>query len=140
MNRSLTNVILGGFGTKSTGTGEAMKVTGTHTEIDAAHAAGLLTAAKRIIIVPGYGLAVARAQYAVADMVKKLRENGVTVKFGIHPVAGECPSSAHSRVPVASAAGFGLDQQAWMPLWPLQGACLGSCTCCWRRRCRHCAG
>ena len=82
MNRSLTNVILGGFGTLSTGKGEAMKVTGTHTEVDAVHTAALLTSAKKVIIVPGYGLAVARAQYAVAEMVKTLRDHGVQVRAG----------------------------------------------------------
>lgn len=62
-----------------------------HTEINADGAAASLTSARKVIIVPGYGLAVAKAQYAVADMVKKLRDNGVDVTFAIHPVAGRMP-------------------------------------------------
>merc|ERR1711963_1054151 len=73
MNRSLPNVILGGFGTSSTGTGEA------------------IADARNIVIVPGYGLAVAKGQYPVAEMVSLLRKKGKDVKFGIHPVAGRMP-------------------------------------------------
>merc|ERR1712012_481813 len=73
MNRSLPNVILGGFRTSSTGTGEAIAV------------------ARNIVIVPGYGLAVAKGQYPVAEMVSLLRKKGKDVKFGIHPVAGRMP-------------------------------------------------
>eukprot|EP01099_Mayorella_cantabrigiensis_P000892 TRINITY_DN137_c0_g1_i2.p1 TRINITY_DN137_c0_g1~~TRINITY_DN137_c0_g1_i2.p1 ORF type:complete len:371 (+),score=98.32 TRINITY_DN137_c0_g1_i2:633-1745(+) len=91
MNRSLPNVIFGGYGTSSTGGGEAMKITGTHTEIDVDGAADACINAKSIIIVPGYGLAVAKAQYAVADMVKTLTQHGIKVRFGIHPVAGRMP-------------------------------------------------
>merc|ERR1711874_256838 len=69
MNRSLPNVILGGFGTGDTGTGKPME----------------------IIIVPGYGLAVAKGQYPVAEMVNLLRKKGKNVRFGIHPVAGRMP-------------------------------------------------
>merc|ERR1719373_1172602 len=75
MNRSLPNVILGGFGTSSTGTGEAKAITD----------------ARNIVIVPGYGLAVAKGQYPVAEMVSLLRKKGKDVKFGIHPVAGRMP-------------------------------------------------
>lgn len=90
MNRSLPNVILGGY--ESAGkTGKAAEVTGTHQEIDVLGAADALTTASSVIIVPGYGLAVANAQYAVAELVKKLTEKGVQVKFGIHPVAGRMP-------------------------------------------------
>jgi len=88
MNRSLTNVIFGGYGTA---TGPAKKITGTHTEINIEQAAEMIAEAKSVIITPGYGLAVAKAQYAVADMVKKLRDKGVKVRFGIHPVAGRMP-------------------------------------------------
>lgn len=89
MNRSLANVLLGGYGTVAKG--PAAKVTGTHTEIDVESAASALKDAKRVIIVPGYGLAVARAQYGVAEMVKALRAQGTDVKFAIHPVAGRMP-------------------------------------------------
>ena len=91
MNRSLPNVILGGFGTSSTGKGEAMKITGTHTEWATDAVVDSLVNAKKVIIVPGYGLAVAKAQYAVADMTKTLRSKGIDVQFAIHPVAGRMP-------------------------------------------------
>ena len=73
------------------GTGERKKITGTHTEINADGAVELLTTAKNVIITPGYGLAVAKAQYAIADMVQTLKEKGLNVRFGIHPVAGRMP-------------------------------------------------
>jgi NAD(P) transhydrogenase len=88
MNRSLANVIFGGYAAPSA---SAMKITGTHTEINVEGAIDMITTSKSVIITPGYGLAVAKAQYAVAEMVKTLRANGVTVRFGIHPVAGRMP-------------------------------------------------
>eukprot|EP01114_Cavostelium_apophysatum_P018323 TRINITY_DN564_c0_g1_i1.p1 TRINITY_DN564_c0_g1~~TRINITY_DN564_c0_g1_i1.p1 ORF type:complete len:1114 (-),score=361.87 TRINITY_DN564_c0_g1_i1:76-3417(-) len=91
MNRSIFNVIFGGYGTSSTGTGQAMKATGTHTPINLDEAVDLITSAKSVIIVPGYGLAVAKAQYAVAEMTQALRNQGINVRFGIHPVAGRMP-------------------------------------------------
>ncbi|XP_028401646.1 NAD(P) transhydrogenase, mitochondrial-like [Dendronephthya gigantea] len=91
MNRSLANVLFGGYGTLSTGTGEKLKIEGTHTEINSDNTVELIRDAKNIIIVPGYGLAVAKAQYAIADMVETLRKNGKNVRFGIHPVAGRMP-------------------------------------------------
>jgi len=91
MNRSITNVIFGGYGTSSTGKGKPQEITGTHTPISAEQAADMLVNAKKVMIVPGYGLAVAKAQYAVADMVKTLKKHGVDVRFGIHPVAGRMP-------------------------------------------------
>lgn len=91
MNRSLANVLFGGYGTLSTGTGTREKITGSHTEINADGAVELLTTAQNVIITPGYGLAVAKAQYAIADMVKTLKERGLNVRFGIHPVAGRMP-------------------------------------------------
>lgn len=102
MNRSLANVILGGYGTGPTG--PAMAIEGTHTEIDVAAAAESITNAKSICIIPGYGLAVAGAQYAIADLVAALRKKGVKVKFGIHPVAGRMPGQlnvllAEAKVP-----------------------------------------
>lgn len=92
MNRSLANVILGGYGTstkkKDVGDGPVLE----HQEVDVATVADAVTMAKRVTIVPGYGLAVANAQYAIADMVKTLREKGdIDVQFAIHPVAGRMP-------------------------------------------------
>ena len=78
----ITNVI---------GTGEKMKITGTHTEINVENSVDAIVNSKNIIIVPGYGLAVAKAQYSIAEMVKILREKNVNVRFGIHPVAGRMP-------------------------------------------------
>lgn len=91
MNRSLPNVILGGYGTSSTGTGKPMEITGTHTEIDVEGTINLVKDAKNIIIVPGYGLCVAKAQYPIAELVSMLRKKGKNVRFGIHPVAGRMP-------------------------------------------------
>lgn len=73
------------------GTGEKMKITGTHTEINVDNSVDAIVNSKNIIIVPGYGLAVAKAQYAIAEMVKILREKNINVRFGIHPVAGRMP-------------------------------------------------
>merc|ERR1712176_1534912 len=91
MNRSLPNVILGGFGTSSTGTGQAMEITGEATVWDNDQTVAAIADAKNIIIVPGYGLAVAKGQYPVAEMVNLLRSKGKNVRFGIHPVAGRMP-------------------------------------------------
>jgi len=88
MNRSLPNVILGGFGTVS---GPAKAITGTHTEWNVDQSVEAITEAKNIIITPGYGLCVAKAQYPLAEMVKVLKEKGKNVRFGIHPVAGRMP-------------------------------------------------
>merc|ERR1719495_3131472 len=68
-----------------------MKITGTHTEVDVANTVDLITASKNIIIVPGYGLAVAKAQYAIAELVDTVRKHGINCRFGIHPVAGRMP-------------------------------------------------
>ena len=101
MNRSFTSVILGGFGdTPSAGSGEA-KDYGTHTETTPAEVAELLKAAKSVVITPGYGMAVAQAQFPVADLTRKLLDRGVDVKFGIHPVAGRMPG--HMNVLLAEA-------------------------------------
>merc|ERR1712115_438120 len=91
MNRSLPNVILGGFGTGDTGTGKPMEITGTATVWDVNQTVEAIADAKNIIIVPGYGLAVAKGQYPVAEMVNLLRSKGKNVRFGIHPVAGRMP-------------------------------------------------
>lgn len=72
MNRSIVSVIFGGYGTSSTGTGEALRVTGTHTEVKADEVAEIMTTSRNVIIVPGYGMCVAKAQYAIADLTKML--------------------------------------------------------------------
>jgi NAD(P) transhydrogenase len=93
MNRSLANVILGGYniGTKTHAGGKPMEITGTHTETDVPGCTEYIANAKNIIIVPGYGLCVAKAQYPIAEMVDFLRAKGKNVRFGIHPVAGRMP-------------------------------------------------
>ncbi|XP_060516948.1 NAD(P) transhydrogenase, mitochondrial-like [Cylas formicarius] len=91
MNRSLPNVILGGYGTTSTGSGKPMEITGTHTEINLDSAVEAINNARSIIIVPGYGLCVAKAQYPIAEMVEVLKSKGKQVRFAIHPVAGRMP-------------------------------------------------
>lgn len=99
MNRSFISVIAGGFGLEA-GPSED-KDYGEHREITAEGAAELLGSADTVIITPGYGMAVAQAQYGVADLTRKLRERGVNVRFGIHPVAGRLPG--HMNVLLAEA-------------------------------------
>merc|ERR1712062_841848 len=99
MNRSLPNVILGGFGTGDTGTGKPMEITGTATVWDIDQTVEAIADAKSIIIVPGYGLAVAKGQYPVAEMVALLRKKGKNVRFGIHPVAGRMPGELNDDFP-----------------------------------------
>lgn len=99
MNRSFISVIAGGFGIEA-GPAED-KDYGEHREINAEGAAELLSSASSVIITPGYGMAVAQAQYGVADLTRKLRERGVNVRFGIHPVAGRLPG--HMNVLLAEA-------------------------------------
>ncbi|GMT32860.1 hypothetical protein PFISCL1PPCAC_24157 [Pristionchus fissidentatus] len=91
MNRSLLNVILGGVGTKSKGTGKAKAIEGNAIETTSGQVVEMLQEAKDVIIVPGYGLCAAQAQYPIAEMVKTLRDRGARVRFGIHPVAGRMP-------------------------------------------------
>jgi NAD(P) transhydrogenase len=93
MNRDVVSVILGGFGTRSTSAGETdMSIyEGEHTEINVGQCVEQLKDSSSVIIVPGYGLAVAKAQYAIADMVKNLTDRGIKVRFAIHPVAGRMP-------------------------------------------------
>jgi len=100
MNRSFISVIAGGFGMESSGAGSDVDY-GEHREITAEGAAELLSSASSVIITPGYGMAVAQAQYGVADLTRKLRERGVNVRFGIHPVAGRLPG--HMNVLLAEA-------------------------------------
>jgi len=100
MNRSFVSVIAGGFGSDGVVTGEARDY-GEHREIDAAGAADLLESASTVVITPGYGMAVAQAQYPVAELTSKLRAKGIDVRFGIHPVAGRLPG--HMNVLLAEA-------------------------------------
>ena len=99
MNRSFISVIAGGFGIEAP-SGSA-KDYGEHREITAEDAAELLAAASSVIITPGYGMAVAQAQYPVAELTRHLRDKGVNVRFGIHPVAGRLPG--HMNVLLAEA-------------------------------------
>ena len=91
MNRDILSVILGGYGTKSSGKGTAMKFEGEATMVDVETTIDLLAEADSVIIVPGYGLAVAKGQYPLKDLVDTLRKEGKKVRFGIHPVAGRMP-------------------------------------------------
>jgi NAD(P) transhydrogenase subunit beta len=99
MNRSFVSVIFGGYGIEAPS--ESDEEVGEHTETNAASVAELLSNAKTVVITPGYGMAVAQAQYPVAELAKKLREKGVEVRFGIHPVAGRLPG--HMNVLLAEA-------------------------------------
>jgi NAD(P) transhydrogenase subunit beta len=99
MNRSFISVIAGGFGIEA---GPAADTDyGEHREINAEAAAELLAGASSVVITPGYGMAVAQAQYPVAELTAKLRARGVDVRFGIHPVAGRLPG--HMNVLLAEA-------------------------------------
>ncbi|GAB4083571.1 Re/Si-specific NAD(P)(+) transhydrogenase subunit beta [Myceligenerans cantabricum] len=100
MNRSFVSVILGGFGT-APGAAAADGPAGTHRETSAGAVAAQLVGARSVIIAPGYGMAVAKAQYPVADLAAKLAERGVRVRFAIHPVAGRLPG--HMNVLLAEA-------------------------------------
>jgi NAD(P) transhydrogenase subunit beta len=99
MNRSFISVIAGGFGIVASGADDTDY--GDYREINAQDTADLLKDASSVIITPGYGMAVAQAQYPVADLTRKLRERGVEVRFGIHPVAGRLPG--HMNVLLAEA-------------------------------------
>ena len=100
MNRSFISVIAGGFGVEA-GTAADDTDYGEHREITPEGAAELLANASSVVITPGYGMAVAQAQYPVASLTKTLRERGVDVRFGIHPVAGRLPG--HMNVLLAEA-------------------------------------
>ena len=102
MNRSLLSVILGGFGTGDSSAGGTIETPqGDVTSVDVKHTASMLNNAKSVIIVPGYGMAVAQAQHTIAKITKKLRENNTQVVFAIHPVAGRLPG--HMNVLLAEA-------------------------------------
>jgi NAD(P) transhydrogenase subunit beta len=99
MNRSFLSVIAGGFGIEAPSA--AAEEQGEYQEVTAEQTAELLQNATSVVITPGYGMAVAQAQYPVAELVQKLRDRGVTVRFGIHPVAGRLPG--HMNVLLAEA-------------------------------------
>ena len=98
MNRSLANVLFGNFGS---GGGEAQEITGSQKPIDASDVAAMMAYAERVVIVPGYGMAVAQAQHKIWELTQKLMDRGVKVKFAIHPVAGRMPG--HMNVLLAEA-------------------------------------
>jgi NAD(P) transhydrogenase subunit beta len=99
MNRSFISVIAGGFGIEAPSSEDVDY--GEHREISAEDTADLLREASSVVITPGYGMAVAQAQYPVAELTRRLRERGVNVRFGIHPVAGRLPG--HMNVLLAEA-------------------------------------
>ncbi|AAU37830.1 Re/Si-specific NAD(P)(+) transhydrogenase subunit beta [[Mannheimia] succiniciproducens] len=99
MNRSFVSVIAGGFGNDPVVSSDEEQ--GEHRETTAEETAELLKNASSVIITPGYGMAVAQAQYPVAELTQKLRDRGVNVRFGIHPVAGRLPG--HMNVLLAEA-------------------------------------
>jgi NAD(P) transhydrogenase subunit beta len=98
MNRSFISVILGGFGGSS---GAQMEIEGEQVAIEAAGVAEALADAKSVVIVPGYGMAVAQAQQSVSELTRRLRAQGKSVRFAIHPVAGRLPG--HMNVLLAEA-------------------------------------
>ena len=100
MNRSFMSVILGGLGNKAQSS-SAEEEQGEYKELNYTEVADMLKNASSVIITPGYGMAVAQAQYPVADLTEKLRAKGVNVRFGIHPVAGRLPG--HMNVLLAEA-------------------------------------
>lgn len=101
MNRSLSNVIFGGFGTAGGSSTTASEIEGSITETSADEVAEELKEAKEVMIVPGYGMAVAQAQHVVKDITETLRGKDVNVRFAIHPVAGRLPG--HMNVLLAEA-------------------------------------
>lgn len=112
MNRSFVSVILGGFGAETGAAAPGGPVeAGSYRETTALEVADRLAAARSVIVVPGYGMAVAKAQYPVADLVARLTARGATVRFGIHPVAGRLPGHmnvllAEARVPYDQVLGM----------------------------------
>ena len=100
MNRSFISVIAGGFGIEAAASGGDQEH-GDHREVGPDGVAELLLAADSVIITPGYGMAVAQAQHGVAELTRRLRDRGVDVRFGIHPVAGRLPG--HMNVLLAEA-------------------------------------
>jgi NAD(P) transhydrogenase subunit beta len=101
MNRSLKNVLIGSFGGGATAVAGATKDQGHFKEVNLSDAAVLLAYSNKVMIVPGYGLAVAQAQHACHELEKLLNEKGVDVRYAIHPVAGRMPG--HMNVLLAEA-------------------------------------
>jgi NAD(P) transhydrogenase subunit beta len=101
MNRKFLAVIAGGFGTTSGTSAAGSEIQGEVAPIDAAETADLLNNAREVMIIPGYGMAVAQAQHIVHEITKTLRDKGINVRFGIHPVAGRMPG--HMNVLLAEA-------------------------------------
>lgn len=101
MNRSLKNVLIGSFGGSGKIAGDTKGVQGNYKEISLSDAAMLMAYSKKVMIVPGYGLAVAQAQHSCHELEKALEEKGVEVKYAIHPVAGRMPG--HMNVLLAEA-------------------------------------
>jgi len=101
MNRSFISVIAGGFGTDGATAASGSEEVGEYREVKPADVAAMLKGAGSVIITPGYGMAVAQAQYPVAEITDLLRKQGVNVRFGIHPVAGRLPG--HMNVLLAEA-------------------------------------
>jgi NAD(P) transhydrogenase subunit beta len=99
MNRSFISVIAGGFGIEAKAADDTEY--GEHREVNVEGAADLLASASSVVITPGYGMAVAQAQYPVAELVKTLQAKGIDVRFGVHPVAGRLPG--HMNVLLAEA-------------------------------------
>lgn len=102
MNRSFISVILGGFGAAPVATGERRDTENlTHNPTYVGEVVSMLEEAKQVIIIPGYGMAVAQAQHPIREIVERLQKNGATVRFAIHPVAGRLPG--HMNVLLAEA-------------------------------------
>ncbi len=101
MNRSLGNVLFSGFGDSGGGSSSAEAVTGSMKAIEANDVGVMMAFAQKVIVVPGYGMAVAQAQHKVWELTQLLQDKGVTVKFAIHPVAGRMPG--HMNVLLAEA-------------------------------------
>lgn len=101
MNRSLQNVLIGSFGATATASGGAAAVGGAYKEISLSDAAMVMSYANKVVIVPGYGLAVAQAQHTCHELEKLLESKGVEVSYAIHPVAGRMPG--HMNVLLAEA-------------------------------------
>ncbi len=101
MNRSFISVILGGFGASAGTTSQNNQQTGETKSVSIEDTTELLENAKSVIIVPGYGMAVAQAQHPISEITKTLRDRGIKVRFGIHPVAGRLPG--HMNVLLAEA-------------------------------------
>jgi len=98
MNRSISSVLFSNFGGSS---GEAQEISGAQKPIEAGDVAAMMAYAERVVIVPGYGMAVAQAQHKIWELAQKLMDRGVKVKFAIHPVAGRMPG--HMNVLLAEA-------------------------------------